>query len=761
MQEGIVSTSGRVVTDASGAILGSVELRDIQRAQVLESIAKFASKRPQILVRYDEIMEIGSAFMADRDKLATALGDIGERIREERRVSGRRLLELLGPNPNRLVVAGKAMTPRQVERSAKTVNLSVYLGSWDFWSRFLPQLSNANAQHEYYLTDVINLAATDGTWKLTQHVLSDATAVMGFNSPGELLQIEDIWRRRALARDYETRDETILDATQLPQEAYRAAGKWLDLFQQWPIGLQRKLAAVYGQDSARERRDLFIKTLKLFIDRFGPGRKAVAVRAPGRINLLGRHVDHRGGAVNVMAIDRDIVFVASPRSDDRVSLCNVDSRRFHDREFSVAELLGDIDWDDWLTYVNSAHVAALLARSQGDWSNYVKASLLRLQQKFQNVRLQGFDAAIAGDIPIAAGLSSSSAMVVAAAEAAIAFNGLQVTPAELVDLCGEGEWFVGSRGGASDHAAIRMSCRGQVSHIKFLPFRMDQVYNLPADCKVIIAHSGLDAHKSAAAKDAYNQKVASYELGFMLLKSRLPKYERLLEHVRDINPRRLSCSVSDIYRALLHVPESVTQEELDEVMHGHQCERLGLLRSSHRPPKRYGLRGVLLYGIAECERSLLAPGMLGRGDVSEFGRLMRMSHDGDRVRTWRRQATGKWRTVKYHYDCSDQALLERCEDLKSEDPQRVLQAQLHMQPGAYGCSLPRIDMMVDIAQDVPGVYGAQLGGAGLGGCVMILCRAEAVEPVRSTLTREYYAKYKIEPLIHVCNPVSGSGLVSG
>ena len=48
-----------------------------------------------------------------------------------------------------------------------------------------------------------------------------------------------------------------------------------------------------------------------------------------------------------------------------------------------------------------------------------------------------------GNIPVAAGLSSSSAIVVAVMEALVALNCLNLTEREFIDLCGEGEWFVG------------------------------------------------------------------------------------------------------------------------------------------------------------------------------------------------------------------------------------------------------------------------------------------------------------------------------
>jgi N-acetylgalactosamine kinase len=756
---GDLSGAGRVVVDRSRGVLGIVEVRDIQRARILASATRRAQREPKAGMTYENLLAVGRRFIRDKAKLEKALGTLPAEIRRGEGASGHRFLKLLGPEAGQVRVGGGQMEPRRLERNARTVNLSVYLARREFWERLLPRLRNDNAQREYYLTDVVSLAAEDTRpWKRIEHELDDPDDVMGFNSPDELLRIEDVFRRRSLKPDRGARRPAVDAAPGPPRGMFRSAGKWLEMFDRWTPGLRRKFRNIYGDDDAlaRTRRDLFRKALKLFVERFGPDRKAILVRAPGRLNLLGRHIDHRGGALNVMAIDREAVFVAAAREDDTVTLCNVESGRFPDRRFSVSELLGDVNWDDWLTFVDSDHVRAMLERDRGDWSNYVKAALLRLQQRFRTVRIRGFDAAVAGDIPMAAGLSSSSALVVASAEAAVAFNDLDIAPIELVDLCGEGEWFVGSRGGAGDHSAIRLGRRGRLTHVKFMPFRVGEAYDLPADCKVMIAHSGVDAHKSAAAKDRFNQKVAAYELGFMLLKDRLPEHAALLEHLRDLNPRHLDCPPGEIYRCLLKVPEAMTPQALRKALSKRHGAKLERVFASHRRPRAYDLRGVLLFGVAECERSLLAPELLKKGRVEEFGRLMLVSHDGDRAARFVRGSNGVLRKRRYAYDCSDAALNGLREDLRSEQPERVLAAQLHNQPGAYGCSIPQIDKMIDVARDLPGVHGAQLGGAGLGGCVMILARADAVDAVAETLRKDCYAP-GADPLIHVCQPVAGSG----
>ncbi len=99
------------------------------------------------------------------------------------------------------------------------------------------------------------------------------------------------------------------------------------------------------------------------------------------------------------------------------------------------------------------------------------------------------------------------------------------------------------------------------------------------------------------------------------------------------------------------------------------------------------------------------------------------------------------------------------EDLESEDPARVERAQLVWQPGRYACSLPAIDRMVDIALETEGVAGAQLAGAGLGGCMMVLVRREAIPALRQALISRYYGPEGRLPAILVCRPIAGSGLL--
>ena len=377
-----------------------------------------------------------------------------------------------------------------------------------------------------------------------------------------------------------------------------------------------------------------------------------------------------------------------------------------------------------------------------------------MQKKFPTIKLRDADVIVNGNIPIAAGLSSSSALTVAAAEAVVAVNQLDTFPAQFIDLCGEGEWFVGTRGGSADHAAIKLGRKSKVVTVTFFDFAVQDVVPFPEDYVLAVSDSGIKAQKTANAKDQFNHRVACYRIGLKLIKNLFPQYAPLLHHLRDVNIRTLGVPLSWIYKILLRLPEQATQDKLQAML---SDEDLYVHFSNHRPPEDglYPIRGVVLYGLAECERSRLFADALKAHRIAEIGHLMNVSHDGDRVA--RLTADGKMRP--YHAPTSNGYLLDLIDDLESGDPERVIRAQLQWQPGSYHCSVPEIDRMVDISLLTEGVVGAQLAGAGLGGCMMVLAHSDAVPRLVENLAARYYQPCNKPPSVLLCKPIVGSGVL--
>ena len=132
-----------------------------------------------------------------------------------------------------------------------------------------------------------------------------------------------------------------------------------------------------------------------------------------------------------------------------------------------------------------------------------------------------------------------------------------------------------------------------------------------------------------------------------------------------------------------------------------------------------------------------------------LGTLMDISHDGDRV-TKNGEA--------FDTSASDLYLYRQITALGSEDPEKVLSAQLWMQPGGYACSTPFIDDLVDALHEQDGVLGVQLSGAGLGGCIMALVEKKHSADLLSYLKETYYDQKGLPMGAQVFHPVKGSGI---
>lgn len=481
------------------------------------------------------------------------------------------------------------------------------------------------------------------------------------------------------------------------------------------------------------------------LDRWGE-REVLLVRVPARINLMGVHVDHRGGFCNYLTFARETFFLASPRQDDRISACSVDPK-YPDVQFSIAEQLPLEKRGDWMAFINGVSL------DKGHWSNYLKAATLKLQDAFQDRVIRGFDLCVYGDIPPGAGLSSSSSLVVGTMMLADYFNELDLSREAMVPLCAEGEWFVGTRGGAGDHGAMLLGRRGLVTHLRFFPTSY-RYAPLPKGYSVVVCHSRLEARKAAGARETFNLRIAGYGFALLWVKEKFPQYSDRLEHIRDIHPETLHVDEGRIYEILRSVPVSISSEDLRRQLSGRREKVELILGTFGRSPEPYPLREILLFGLSECRRSWIFADLLDRGDVQTLGRLMAISHDGDRV-----SQTREGRTEAYRSPYDDAYLEQLIRDSRSGEADRVERASLPFQPGGYRCSIPDLDRMVDICTRVEGVAGAGLTGAGLGGCIVVLARDNAVDRLRKTLLREYYRPVGREPFMEVCISVAGAGII--
>jgi len=166
-----------------------------------------------------------------------------------------------------------------------------------------------------------------------------------------------------------------------------------------------------------------------FEDQFGSSPDYY-IRVPGRVNIIGEHIDYCGYGVLPMAIQPQILLTVGKSLEKRLRLKNVDESHYPSFEKTLDE---DFDIDQSHPY----------------WWNYFLCGIKgALQEISDSPTYMGLDCLVEGSIPPASGLSSSSAVVVSAALAMFSVAGQldRHKPSELADLCAKAERFIGTQG---------------------------------------------------------------------------------------------------------------------------------------------------------------------------------------------------------------------------------------------------------------------------------------------------------------------------
>ncbi len=614
-------------------------------------------------------------------------------------------------------------------------NLSVYLFKKEAFFSSLKHLKSDNVQKEEYLTDTVAILVNSGA-KITILPVDDSHQVMSFNTPEEIIEMENHLAEKSRVFLKEKPD------------FIRKPLDWLRHLETASPQSLNYFHSIYGSGYPyiEKKRIMLIESLKEYHRRYG-NLPVVITRAPGRINLMGRHIDHQGGDVNMIALDKDIYCIAGKRNDRIISAHSIEPRKFPDRHFSIDELGIDTK-KDWYTFINSSHVKNSGYLARGDWGQYIKAVISRFQHFSGGKQISGINIMTSSDLPAGGGLSSSSALFVSAAEACVLLNDINITPEKFVELCGEGEQYVGTRGGSGDHTAIKYSQKGAITQIGFSPLKKIRTVDFPEDYVIAIANSQHQAHKTKGAKNIYNQRVACYRIGMELLQNQYPEIFKSVNYFRDIVYKSY-LTEKEILTILRYLPVNISAKNL---LKKKISDRLRMqIEDIPENLSLFPARGVFVYGLTECLRSHLCTELFLKNDIKEFGRWMNISHNGDRVVQWTDNET----SVPFHADYSDSTMDKLIKKAGDGPPDSMLA----LQPGSYRCSTPEIDRMIDISLSVDGVIGAQISGAGLGGCIMIMIKENSYEKLEQELLKKYYDMLNLEPDVFIAYPVAGSGPV--
>ncbi|GLH01087.1 N-acetylgalactosamine kinase [Gryllus bimaculatus] len=426
----------------------------------------------------------------------------------------------------------------------------------------------------------------------------------------------------------------------------------------------------------------FIELQKLFVDKFKCEPKYF-VRVPGRVNLIGEHIDYCGYSVCPMAIQQDILIAVCESNDFSISLTNTDPNH---KDFSC----------DIRTF-------SILEEgsSPPGWYSYVLCGVRGVLESLTSEKHipVGFLAAVTGNIPLASGLSSSSALVCSAALATALVNKVQFTFDQLAVVCAQSERYIGTQGGGMDQAIAFLATAGSAKHIEFDPLRTTEI-QLPSDAVFVIAHS-LHSLNKAATSD-FNQRVAECRLAGQIIAKKKGLTWRKINKLADlqVSLKLTLAEMEDIVAETLH-EHPYTKEEV--------CQALEVTEQ-------------------ELEHTSLNPKVKHVKTFKLFQRALHVFREGDK----------------------SNAL---------EQLGQLMQASHQSLAKLYECSHPQLDQLIEVASKY--ALGCRLTGAGWGGCTVSLATKATAPTLVDLLKEEFYLKnpmYKgqdLNTLVFITKPGSG------
>lgn len=508
----------------------------------------------------------------------------------------------------------------------------------------------------------------------------------------------------------------------------------------WICALERgqlrpQLATFYGAAEAVRWEGHYLEAMRAFAARCGGEGEVVIARCPAQMNLMGMHIDYGGMPSLRLAVrGADTLAIArlNPGGGVRLHSLMRAAGEAEDRFAPASFVLQDfVPAEPVATRQALMDYAGRVDRSRlaADWAILPQGALIFLESYFrQRHPLQGMDCLVWSNVSPSGGMSSSSALVIATAYAAMGASGLvpgvDMPEEDLVDGIGTSEWIRGTRGGTADHGGMILGRTGKLVSVGVFPARSLGYAALPEAYAALILDSGVPRVYDEAVKE---ETVIAYPLGAFLIRQLIlpqlagtpgfeglvPDYAERIGYIRDITCEQLGIGLPQLYQVLQGLPLITALAEVEKqtgaayapfhrLQIGDRFQRIG-------PDYPIRLRRRFAFGLAEQARVGAMLEYLNAGRLATALQLVQIAHDGDLDR-----------------EVSDADLEARRQAaLAGEEAGRLC-----FLPGGYGRMTPAYDRVVRAINQYlaerggPEAGAVQRLGAGWGGNVGGLVRRE-------------------------------------
>ena len=317
--------------------------------------------------------------------------------------------------------------------------------------------------------------------------------------------------------------------------------------------------------------------------------------SPGRINIIGEHIDYNGGLVFPCAISLGTYAAISLRDDD---LVNLYSANFKDNG------------------VISFNLSSELVKTNV-WADYVKGVISEMKKDGHKIE-KGFNAYIYGNLPNGASLSSSASLELLFAEIVRELNNLELSDLDLVKYSQRAEnHFVGLHCGIMDQFAIGMSKKNHAILLDCATLKYDYAPLELGDNVILIMNTN---KRRDLVTSKYNERCAECEEGLQLIRSNYKEVTHLCElEVSDLPAIEKVIANEVVYRRVRHVVSEMDRvKKTFAALQANNIELVGkYINESHRSLKEdYEVTGLELDTIvklAQAEEGVIGARMIGAG----------------------------------------------------------------------------------------------------------------------------------------------------
>ncbi|KAJ2803843.1 galactokinase [Coemansia helicoidea] len=475
----------------------------------------------------------------------------------------------------------------------------------------------------------------------------------------------------------------------------------------------------------------FQALIEEFIATYG-ARPDFIVRAPGRVNIIGEHIDYCGLPVFPMAIAPDTLVAVRANGTDRLRLANVDGAKYPARELCCPRDVFAID--------STVH----------EWSNYFLCGYRGLLEHAGRNSGEGLDVLVDGMVPAGGGLSSSAALVCATLLAVQRANGVELSQTELATVAAAAERYVGVNSGGMDQTASIMGRTGSALFIEFHPALVATPVALPktdTPFVFIVANTLVVADKHVTAPVCYNLRVVETRVGALLLARHLGIADR--PACRDVDPLTFKI-VMDEYFAAQGDDGSAAGEVQTWIRRLEAM--LGAVQLAFGAHPCGYTREEMAAALDTTPAALSARVHEGQfpARAERFKLLQRAQHAFSEA----------LRVVRFRQICEDGGGSSSSSSLAALG--KLMDESQASCRDVFECSCAELDELCALARRA-GSLGSRLTGAGWGGCSVHLIPQDKVAGFIAAIKEGFYSVYfpelagsKLDEAIFVTAPGTGA-----